>query len=619
MRRWLVVLLTMGMSAGLLQAGSRADVPHPEPAFIQQVPAQPCSAGTSNAYEAPATHLTDYGELGVCKRLRFAFGPITVRPGQNDVLVQPATIEKPAYDGYIVRFRPDLVDATGTAPAIDEVHLHHGTWLNGNGNYGNSNIFFASGEEKTIAIWPRGYGMQVKANDVWLLLYMVHNTSALTREVWITYDIDFVSAKGNDEVLKPRGQGIVPTRPVWLDVGSGKFHPDALSNGGNPVFNVQRGFGSFDADAGRRVCRFPAQNCATFNWLGTVTAQQGKPVEGVLGKDWVVDSKMAGTLIMMGGHLHPGGIRDDVSLVRGGVEKPIHISDAVYWQRGQNNHLAGGPPTSWDFSMTGTTRDLGWAVKIKEGDRVRLNAVYDSQDSSWYENMGIVMAWVAPAGYDAGGVDVFDDDVTLDPGIPDTATTTPGFRPATCTPDLAAATKTLCLRGQVTHGHMAEASNFGGCPPAGCTPLTSLDGPMLTDIPVAAFEYGPASAGVFSVQGVPRVRVNKPVRFWNLDAFAGIWHTMTRCAEPCKGRTGLDYPLANGGTGLPPDPMDFDSTEIGYGLPISPASGNIGGDKPFDRQIRDGFLWEFTPTRTGTFSFFCRIHPQMRGAIRVVE
>jgi plastocyanin len=65
--------------------------------------------------------------------------------------------------------------------------------------------------------------------------------------------------------------------------------------------------------------------------------------------------------------------------------------------------------------------------------------------------------------------------------------------------------------------------------------------------------------------------------------------------------------------------MDFDSTEVGYGIFISPASGRIGADKPLDEAIRDGLYWDFTPKNTGTYTFFCRVHPSMRGAIDVVK
>jgi plastocyanin len=327
---------------------------------------------------------------------------------------------------------------------------------------------------------------------------------------------------------------------------------------------------------------------------------------------------MAGTLVTMGGHLHPGGLADEVSLVRDGKEVPIHISDAVYWGR-KKAKVAGGPENSWDFSMTGTGAFLDWKVKIKKGDILRLNAVYDSQKASWYENMGIVMAWVAPKDpHGPEGVDVFKDDVKIDPGVPIQAGHVPGWRRPSCTNDLTGKDKTLCLRGSVTHGHLPEAGHFGGCG-AGCPKLPKKDGPMITDIAMPAFTYGPADMGVLEANGVPQVKVGEPLRFWNTDTFFNIWHTVTRCKEPCTGATGLDYPLANGGTG-PNDKMDFDSTEMGYGVFFSPASGQLGDDdKSTEEALQDGLYWEFTPTRTGDYTFFCRIHPSMRGAIRVVK
>ena len=80
-------------------------------------------------------------------------------------------------------------------PPVEQVHLHHGTWLSVP-EYG-SGPFFASGEEKTIAPFPRGYGLPIKATDQWQLLYMVHSAVQQPIEVYITYDIDFVpEAKG---------------------------------------------------------------------------------------------------------------------------------------------------------------------------------------------------------------------------------------------------------------------------------------------------------------------------------------------------------------------------------------------------------------------------------------
>ena len=150
----------MVVGAALPAAG---EGPEPDPGFLEPVPADKCTPETQ--YEKKQWNKFSSSQSKACERLRFSYGPITVKPGQNDVLLGPVTIEKPWYDGYITRFKPDLVDASGQAPpAFDQVHLHHGTWLNGSPQYGNG-PFFAAGEEKTILPFPKGYGMQVGASD----------------------------------------------------------------------------------------------------------------------------------------------------------------------------------------------------------------------------------------------------------------------------------------------------------------------------------------------------------------------------------------------------------------------------------------------------------------------
>ena len=636
--------VALAAALGIAGAASPAHpLPHPlpEPGFVQPVPAGECTPDPTNPFEGK---LAKGYPSDVCKRLHFVFGPIWAKPGQNDVLIEPVTIQKPAYDGYIVRFRPDLVDATGKPPGIEEIHLHHATWLNVYPQYG-SGPFFAAGEEKTIATFPPGYGMHVGAADTWLLLYMVHNAIQQPRPVWITYDVDFIAEKDAEAL------GMVGVKPVWLDVQRRPIYKGATDTGGNPVFNVQRYFGSLDpglfgghpeavngagTDPARRLCTWPKQNCARHDVYGGVTPQQGVDVSSApdapLGAEYTVEAEFAGTLIGIGGHLHPGGIRDEVSLVRGGVEKPIFVSEAVPWKRdapevtGSYDEL-----DSWDFSMTVTGSTIGWKVKIKPGDVLRLNSIYDTQNASWYENMGIVVAMVATddkedAAHQGPGVDVFEDNVTLDAGFPTTAIAAPGWDVPSCTPDLVSAAKRLCLRGQVTHGHMPEASLHGGEPGGG---LPEGEGPLVDQLVSVGFTYGQADLGIASSMGVPRLELGKSARFWNIDSPLDIWHTWTRCKEPCTGSTGISYPIANAGTGMD-DTMDFDSTEIGYGLFFSPASGQLGGrigefigfggeNKSTGEALRDGIYWDFTPTQTGTFSLYCRIHPFMRGVFEVVE
>src|SRR4051812_9975413 len=95
------------------------------------------------------------------QHLHHKYRPIHVSPGQNLILLGPVTIEKPAYDGYVTRIKPNLVRADGSVPPVDVIHLHHGVFL----NLSRSDVtspgaqrFFATGEEKTIFQMPPGYG-----------------------------------------------------------------------------------------------------------------------------------------------------------------------------------------------------------------------------------------------------------------------------------------------------------------------------------------------------------------------------------------------------------------------------------------------------------------------------
>ena len=74
-----------------------------------------------------------------------------------------------------------------------------------------------------------------------------------------------------------------------------------------------------------------------------------------------------------------------------------------------------------------------------------------------------------------------------------------------------------------------------------------------------------------------------------------IFHTVTACKDPCGLDTGISYPLANGAGG-------FDSGQLGIGIP---AVGTLTWSTPKNLP-------------PGTYTFFCRIHPFMRGVFRVI-
>jgi plastocyanin len=265
------------------------------------------------------------------------------------------------------------------------------------------------------------------------------------------------------------------------------------------------------------------------------------------------------TLLGTAGHLHPGGLHTTMFAGRAGAKKEIFRSEAKYWEP------AGA--VSWDVAMTATDED--WKVDLRPGDEVSINATYDTSKASWYESMGIMFTWYADGADQGGGVDPFAGPVDT--------------------------------RGRITHGHLPENDNHGGGPLAVLPdPRRMLDGTTTTTVTVKDFLYGQGDLSLGGRAGRPAVvRQGRSLTFRNDDSDKRpIYHTITACREPCNKRTGIAYPLANGRA-------DFDSGELGFGPRFATAAAN-----------RD--TWK-TPKnlKPGTYTYFCRVHPFMRGAFRV--
>jgi len=157
------------------------------------------------------------------------------------------------------------------------------------------------------------------------------------------------------------------------------------------------------------------------------------------------------------------------------------------------------------------------------------------------------------------------------------------------------------IHGDVTHGPLPENSNHGGEATGLPDPTTLPDGPgtISNNIGIAAFEYLPGNGGLTDpLQNPPAIAHGQSFQFDNFDAGAQIFHTITACRAPCTGATGISYPIANG-------PIDFDSGELGYGPTGLTAAANR-------------VTWS-TPANLppGTYTYYCRIHPFMRGSFRI--
>ena len=156
------------------------------------------------------------------EHLKFKYGPVTIKPGQNTIALDGDGVPRPKRPGWIVGFRPNLERADGTIPRVDVLHLHHAVWLI------NGSPTFAAGEEKTNVRLPKGFGWRHEPSDQWVLNHMIHNLLPNRDRVYLTYTLDFIPD------TSPAAKGIRPVETRWLDVEGGKAYP---------VFDVHRGSG----------------------------------------------------------------------------------------------------------------------------------------------------------------------------------------------------------------------------------------------------------------------------------------------------------------------------------------------------------------------------------------
>jgi hypothetical protein len=495
---------------------------------------------------------------GGVEHLHFHAGPYTITPGANLILLDSNKIPKPTVDGYMVKMVPNLRYALpggkccGAVPRVDVIHLHHGVWLSngaagageGNAYIGGFYPFMAAGEEKTHYEFPLGYGYPIGAADKWVLNYMIHNLTDKQTRVFITYDIDFIAQSS------PAATGMKPVHPIWMDVQDHHLYP---------VFDVHRGSG--------------VHGKFTYPDMAENPYGSGPPLN-------VFTVDHPGTLVGTAGHLHPGGLYDQLDLIRGGSSPSGGaiagtVANSVRLFRSNAHYFDPRGPISWDMAMTATAAD--WRPRIKAGDQLRISATYETRRASWYESMGIMVVWEA-----------WDDESGVDPF-----------------------THAIDQTGHVTHGHLPENRHHGGTTALGVN-LKKFPTCFTHKVVIGGFHYTP---GDFTSTGsdrcTPTIRKGQSLTFVNNDALSvpsfnpfapssdylkSIFHSVTACQYPCGLDTGISYPLANGAG-------NYDSGQLGEG---TPAVGKLSWSTP-------------KHLAPGTYTYFCRIHPFMRGVFRIIK
>jgi plastocyanin len=466
--------------------------------------------------------------------------------------------------GFVTRFQPSMVEVHKngklTTPSVWDLHLHHVVWIAPNGG-----PTFASGEEKTIAKMPQGYGLPVGADATWGLNYMIHSLNSTSgRSVYITWEIDWVPQ------TTPARTDINPVSIQWLDV-AGAPHI-------YPVFDAKR---SYDSNGDGQFV-FPDE-------VSNDPSQPSYAERGNISSARTWTLKNPETLVFGAGHLHPGGMHVDLQVARDGPDpgtvdgddpseiRPLFRSDAHYYEP------AGA--VSWDVSMEATPPD--WRISLKAGDTVSINVTYDVRKASWYEAMGILPLAVSPVS-DPMAKDPFDDD---------------------------AAVKAMYDEGGIlTHGRLPENIDYKANKNLHLPDPRDLKARKKnvakTGIAIQGFLF--QQGGFSAIKGFPTnlmrpptIKAGQSVTFTNEDALFDapdtqeVWHSITSCKAPCNRGSGIGYPLARG-------PIDFDSGQLGFGNGTS-------------SEVTTGSAVYTTPAfkKPGTYTYFCRIHPFMRGSIRV--
>lgn len=273
------------------------------------------------------------------------------------------------------------------------------------------------------------------------------------------------------------------------------------------------------------------------------------------------------TLLRTFSHMHPGALYSTLQVRRGNQVRVLFRSKAKYFHP--------RAPKSWDMAIT--TTQPSWRIRLRRGDILSLSTTLDTSKETWRDSMGNLPI-IARDGNDVGGVDP--------------------FAPGASWP----------LEGRITHGPLpSNRGDTGGLPSDLPDPRSLPDGPRVTSpIPIKAFKFQLGSLGDRGPTALPPIIPRgSRLSFVNLDfprypSMRGLSasHTITACRAPCNASTGLAYPRENAS-------RTFDSGQLGYGT-IPPVTGSVKWSTP-------------ATLAPGTYTYFCRIHPFMRGSFRVKD
>ncbi|MDX6664832.1 MAG: hypothetical protein QOG68_1038 [Solirubrobacteraceae bacterium] len=475
---------------------------------------------------------------GTVENLTFYFGPYLIPPGHD---MNRPDLELPLQNGFMLSVKPSLRRfADLSTPTHMQAHIHHAHWFrlapgNKEDNYlgGNAEWVFGNGDEETKGDFtqrsgadPTGpiYGQYIPAGNPQAMIYMIHNKTAAPLLTYMVLDVKWLHGSAA-EIKAARGWDVHDVAGMLM----GKTY-----------------------DVPRKPHGSGTQIGPSTTWTSTTD----------------------GTIIGMGGHLHPGGKRLIVENL-GPVSEPCPqttggLTGTLLFN---SDAIARKTFPSEDFQMEVT--NPGFRAPIHVGDRIRITGVYENRLHAWYRVMTHMGMYIDKAQPPRGRCTA---EVVGRGNKPRNVDFTQG------------------VWNRHWTGHPDPYCGVLGAKPCDLPEKTPPTEKPATTVTISDFTYSPGNrtAGQEGGGEIATTTYGKPITFVDADRALNIRHTITTCRWPCNGPYVGNYPTADG---------RWNSGTLGFD-PID------GGDNVFEVS---------TPAdlKRGRYAYFCLIHPWMRGAFEV--
>jgi len=496
---------------------------------------------------------------GTKETLKYWYGPYVAPPGWDANRVD---LNVPIPEGMVLSIEPGLRMADDMEePSHQVAHIHHAHWFTLNPGSETDNYFGGNTD------WMFGNGDEETKAD------FKQRTAADPKGPVYGSHID-ATEPGPVIYMLHNKTAEAFVAYIALDITFIHGSPEELSalDGGRPYNDITGVlFGrTFD------VPRDPESKDGTFE-----TPEDDS--EGVI--EWT--SPVDGTLIGTGSHVHPGGLRviteNYGSEERKCPDRGNGYGGTVLLKSDVINHH--GVKFSEDYQTEVT--HPAWRAPIHEGDRIRIAGIYANKNTAWYTAMTHQGLYIDESQPPKGRCKPY---LVGKAAKRARAAKRRGKRPKPIFTG---------VPNRPWSHHMTDSvcGEKYGAPPCEEPAKPFEPGLATNEVQIVNFRYQPGDLTLSGPAGQPvQVKEGTSLRFVNVDQAANIRHTVTTCRWPCNGGYVANYPHADG---------VWDSTTLGYD-PIDGGNPNPVAQTPPDLPV-------------GKYSYFCRIHPWMRGAFEVIK